>query len=215
MNDESRGTVWEESLVSCPEATRVVALSATIENAGQVRGWMSRIHGPTDVVSSTGPPSLERPFGCLSRTSPREIVGSRAIASLKTRTSASRDRRRETSGERAPKVGIPPLGAPLGLSRGGGVFERRNAVKERAPLRALPPPAQVLDVTARAPSLRIRRRSLGREPGAALSVSRRGPREPEGRAGPSGPQEAVVRRLARARAEAMAPEPRPRGPRAV
>ena len=52
MNDAQRGTVWEESVVGCPESARIVALSATVSNARSVAGWMASIHGPTDVVET-------------------------------------------------------------------------------------------------------------------------------------------------------------------
>ena len=52
MNDAQRGTVWEESVVGCPDSARIVALSATVSNARSVAGWMASIHGPTDVVET-------------------------------------------------------------------------------------------------------------------------------------------------------------------
>jgi superfamily II RNA helicase len=53
MNDNDRGTVWEESLISCPKEIRVLALSATIGNDESIRKWMTRIHGPTEVIKSS------------------------------------------------------------------------------------------------------------------------------------------------------------------
>lgn len=52
MNDEQRGTIWEECVISCPARTRLVALSATVSNADALRGWMSDIHNATDLVEA-------------------------------------------------------------------------------------------------------------------------------------------------------------------
>lgn len=52
MNDPERGTVWEESVISCPPSVRILALSATMGNVDEIQGWMSSIHGNTDLVQS-------------------------------------------------------------------------------------------------------------------------------------------------------------------
>ena len=52
MNDPDRGTVWEESVISCPPSVRILALSATMGNVEEIKGWMSSIHGPTELVYS-------------------------------------------------------------------------------------------------------------------------------------------------------------------
>ena len=52
MNDPSRGTVWEESIIYCPPPIQILALSATVANAGQLSDWLNRVHGPTDLVRS-------------------------------------------------------------------------------------------------------------------------------------------------------------------
>ena len=52
MNDSQRGTVWEESIIHCPPAIQLVALSATVANAGQLTDWIERVHGPTRLVFS-------------------------------------------------------------------------------------------------------------------------------------------------------------------
>jgi len=52
MNDPDRGTVWEESVISCPSSVRILALSATMGNVADIQGWMSSIHGKTDLVLS-------------------------------------------------------------------------------------------------------------------------------------------------------------------
>lgn len=52
MNDAERGTVWEESIIYCPENVQIVALSATVANAGELTAWIDQTHGPTKLVSS-------------------------------------------------------------------------------------------------------------------------------------------------------------------
>lgn len=52
MNDQQRGTVWEESIIYCPSSIQLVALSATIANSDQLTAWMNAVHGPTDLVYS-------------------------------------------------------------------------------------------------------------------------------------------------------------------
>ena len=56
MNDPDRGTVWEESIISCPESVRILALSATMGNVVDIQGWINSIHGPTSLVQSTHRP---------------------------------------------------------------------------------------------------------------------------------------------------------------
>ncbi len=52
MNDSQRGTVWEESIIHCPSSIQLVALSATVANAGQLTDWIQEVHGPTELIFS-------------------------------------------------------------------------------------------------------------------------------------------------------------------
>jgi superfamily II RNA helicase len=52
MNDTERGTVWEESIIYCPADIQLVALSATVANAGELTAWIDQTHGPTELVVS-------------------------------------------------------------------------------------------------------------------------------------------------------------------
>ncbi len=52
MNDEQRGTVWEESIIYCPNNIQLVALSATIANARELTDWINKVHGRTELVNS-------------------------------------------------------------------------------------------------------------------------------------------------------------------
>ena len=51
MRDESRGVVWEETIILLPDKVRYVFLSATIPNSMQFAEWITRIHNqPCHVV---------------------------------------------------------------------------------------------------------------------------------------------------------------------
>lgn len=52
MNDEQRGTVWEESIIYCPPSVQLVALSATVANAVDLSAWMNQVHGDTTLIST-------------------------------------------------------------------------------------------------------------------------------------------------------------------
>ena len=52
MNDPQRGTVWEETIIHCPSRTQIIALSATIANADQLKSWINQVHGPTQLINS-------------------------------------------------------------------------------------------------------------------------------------------------------------------
>ncbi|MEM0950965.1 MAG: DEAD/DEAH box helicase [Cyanobacteria bacterium P01_H01_bin.74] len=53
MNDSDRGTVWEESIVYCPDSIQLIALSATIANAAELTDWINEVHHDTRLVSSS------------------------------------------------------------------------------------------------------------------------------------------------------------------
>jgi len=50
MNDESRGTVWEESIIYCPTNIQIIALSATVQNSRQLTDWINTVHSKTELV---------------------------------------------------------------------------------------------------------------------------------------------------------------------
>lgn len=52
INDASRGTTWEESVVNSPSHILLVALSATMANTGEVRDWFVDVQGPTELVET-------------------------------------------------------------------------------------------------------------------------------------------------------------------
>jgi superfamily II RNA helicase len=62
MNDEERGTVWEESIIYCPQNIQIIALSATIANADELTAWINSVHRNTALVFSTFRPVPLRHF---------------------------------------------------------------------------------------------------------------------------------------------------------
>lgn len=52
MNDEQRGTVWEESIIYCPTNVQIIALSATVANADELTGWINTVHSKTELVNT-------------------------------------------------------------------------------------------------------------------------------------------------------------------
>ncbi len=53
LSDPERGVVWEEVLIYLPDRVRLLLLSATISNAGEIASWLQQNRGPrTRVVRS-------------------------------------------------------------------------------------------------------------------------------------------------------------------
>jgi len=50
IQDPYRGGVWEEVLVLSPPDVRFVCLSATVNNAAELGGWLRSVRGATDVI---------------------------------------------------------------------------------------------------------------------------------------------------------------------
>jgi ATP-dependent RNA helicase HelY len=51
LADPERGTTWEESIILCPEHVQLICLSATVTNAPEIAGWISRTHRPIRLVT--------------------------------------------------------------------------------------------------------------------------------------------------------------------
>jgi len=51
LADKERGTTWEESIIMCPPDIQLACLSATVSNAGEVAGWISRTHSLIHLVT--------------------------------------------------------------------------------------------------------------------------------------------------------------------
>lgn len=52
MNDAQRGTVWEESIIYCPDSIQLIALSATVANARELTDWINEVHHDTRLIWS-------------------------------------------------------------------------------------------------------------------------------------------------------------------
>ena len=52
MNDEQRGTVWEESIIYCPTDVQIIALSATVANADKLTEWINTVHSKTKLINT-------------------------------------------------------------------------------------------------------------------------------------------------------------------
>jgi superfamily II RNA helicase len=75
MDDEERGSVWEESLIFAPEKIRFICLSATIPNVQELGAWLREIRGPDMVViqSSRRPVPLHHKL-YTARSGPFELA---------------------------------------------------------------------------------------------------------------------------------------------
>ena len=60
LADPERGTTWEESIILCPEHVKLICLSATVTNADEIAGWISRTHRPIRLISHDHVPSRSR-----------------------------------------------------------------------------------------------------------------------------------------------------------
>lgn len=56
INDQYRGTVWEESVIYTPKSVQMIALSATISNPQELVDWITKIHSECALVQT-----FERP----------------------------------------------------------------------------------------------------------------------------------------------------------
>ena len=52
MNDEQRGTGWEESIIYCPTNIQIIALSATVANCDELTNWINTVHSKTTLVNT-------------------------------------------------------------------------------------------------------------------------------------------------------------------
>ncbi len=56
LADRERGPVWEEVILSLPENIRLISLSATIANYGEILEWLESVRGSTRLVVSSHRP---------------------------------------------------------------------------------------------------------------------------------------------------------------
>ncbi len=73
MNDEQRGTVWEESIIYCPSSVQIIALSATIANSKQLCDWINSVHSKTELIYTDFRPVPLRHY-YFDSSKPNEIL---------------------------------------------------------------------------------------------------------------------------------------------
>jgi superfamily II RNA helicase len=74
LQDPYRGGVWEEVLVLAPPAVSFVCLSATVNNAGELGGWLRSVRGDTAVIIERHRPILLRHHFAAHRREDEEVV---------------------------------------------------------------------------------------------------------------------------------------------
>jgi superfamily II RNA helicase len=112
MNDSQRGTVWEESIIHCPPSIQLVALSATVANAGQLTDWIERVHGPTRLVHSDHRP-VPLAFSFCSAKGLHPLLneaGTDLHPNAKVWRAPKGTRRKGPKVPRPPQPEAPPLG---------------------------------------------------------------------------------------------------------
>lgn len=114
LQDSYRGPVWEEVIIHLPTHVQLVALSATVSNAPELREWMETVRGSTRLVTETQRPvELENLYLVAERGSSklhmiRTLQGGKANgkgfrfdADFRT---PNRGQRRGPKGGRRPRV---------------------------------------------------------------------------------------------------------------
>jgi len=112
MNDSQRGTVWEESIIHCPSSIQLVALSATVANAGQLTDWIEAVHGPTRLVHSDHRP-VPLAFSFCSAKGLHPLLneaGTDLHPNAKVWRAPKGNRRKGPKVPKPPQPAAPPLG---------------------------------------------------------------------------------------------------------
>ena len=73
LQDPYRGGVWEEVLVLSPPEVRFVCLSATVNNAGELGGWLESVRGDTAVIVERHRPIVLRHHFAVVRRDDEEV----------------------------------------------------------------------------------------------------------------------------------------------
>jgi superfamily II RNA helicase len=74
IQDPYRGGVWEEVLVLCPAEVRFVCLSATVNNADELGGWLRTVRGHTAVIVERQRPIVLRHHFAVHRREDDETM---------------------------------------------------------------------------------------------------------------------------------------------
>ncbi len=102
LQDRTRGAVWEEIIIHCPQEVQLVCLSATVSNNEQFASWVAERRGPTRLIATE-----HRPVPLEALYMIRDSLGGRALHLLPTFT--------ERDGRRRPNSHIEHM---LGLEKG-------------------------------------------------------------------------------------------------
>lgn len=105
MNDEERGTVWEESIIYCPTDIQIIALSATVANAQQLCDWINTVHSDTECVYTDFRPvplrffyyDSSRPFDLLPLLTPDGKLNSKIRPERRNKNSRAKAKQRNTA----------------------------------------------------------------------------------------------------------------------
>lgn len=94
LADRDRGTIWEESIITCRPQIQLVCLSATIANAEEIAAWISQTHRPIALIRHDDRPiPLEHyAFRANALVLIRDATG-RRLGSVNTPSQAARGRR--------------------------------------------------------------------------------------------------------------------------
>ncbi len=105
IQDPYRGGVWEEVLVLSPPAIRFVCLSATVNNATELGGWLRSVRGDTDVIVERHRPiSLRHHFAAHRREDAETVL----VPLLTDRGVPSKEGQRIDMAVRRAMSGRPP-----------------------------------------------------------------------------------------------------------
>lgn len=74
IQDPYRGGVWEEVLVLCPPEVRFVCLSATVNNAAELGGWLRSVRGDTSIIVERQRPIVLRHHFAVHRREDDETL---------------------------------------------------------------------------------------------------------------------------------------------
>jgi ATP-dependent RNA helicase HelY len=105
IQDPYRGGVWEEVLVLSPPAIRFVCLSATVNNAGELGGWLRSVRGETDVIVERHRPIVLRHHFAAHR---REDAETTLVPLLNEKGQAGKEGQRIDLAVRRAMTGRPP-----------------------------------------------------------------------------------------------------------
>ncbi len=105
IQDPYRGGVWEEVLVLSPPAIVFVCLSATVNNATELGGWLRSVRGATDVIVERTRPILLRHHFAVHRREDEETM---LLPLLTERGQPAKEGQRLDAAVRRALQGRPP-----------------------------------------------------------------------------------------------------------